>query len=83
MALTNKDDQERDINRDDKEIFDELVKERFDETKELANGINQNHLIYYFKGNTGWKRFDDFNGIELFTKKSGELKLKEVKNACL
>ena len=47
-----------------KEIFEELVKERFDETKELTYKINRNELRYYFKGNTARKRFDDFsNGI--------------------
>ena len=50
-----------------KKIFEELVKERFHEIKELIDNINQNDLIYYFKGNTFRKRFDDFNnGVELF-----------------
>ena len=42
--------------------------------------INQNDLIYYFKGNTARKRFDYFNnGIELFKKiESSELKLEEA-----
>ena len=64
-ALTNKDDHEDNY----KGIFEELVKERFDEIKELTDEIKQNNLIYYFKGNTFRKRFDDFNnGIELFKK---------------
>ena len=64
-----------------KKIFEELVKEKFDEIKELTNEINQNELIYYFKGNTARRRFDDFNNdIELFEKvKSGKIKLKEAK----
>ena len=64
-----------------KKIFEELVKEKFDEIKELTNEINQNELIYYFKGNTARRRFSDFNnGIELFEKvKSGKIKLKEAK----
>ena len=43
--------------------------------------MNQNVLLYYFKGNTARKRFDDFsNGIKLFEKtKSGETKLEEAK----
>ena len=66
-----------------KKIFEELVKERFDEIKELNDEINQHDLIYYFKGNTARKRFDDFNnGMELFKKiKSGEIKLEKAKNA--
>ena len=37
--------------------------------------------MYYFKGNTARKRFDNFNnGIKLFEKiKSGEMKLEEAK----
>ena len=31
-----------------KEIFDELIKEKFDEIKELADEINHNDLIYIF-----------------------------------
>ena len=64
-----------------KEIFEELVKERFDEIKEFTNEMNQNDLIYYFKGNTARKIVDNFNnGIELFRKiQSSKRKLKEVK----
>ena len=78
VALTNKGDDHKD---NYKEVFEELVKEKFDEIKELTNEINQNELIYYFKGNTARRRFSDFNnGIELFEKvKSGKIKLKEAK----
>ena len=62
-ALTNKDDHKDNY----KDIFEELVKERFNEIKELADAINQNDLICYFKGDTFRKRFDDFNiGITFF-----------------
>ena len=44
-VLTNKGDHESIY----KEIFDKLIKERFDEIIELTNEINQNDLIYYFK----------------------------------
>ena len=48
--------------------------------KYYPNEINQNDLIYYFKGNTDRKRFDDFNNsIELLKKNSGEIKLEEAK----
>ena len=64
MALTNNDDDHKD---NYKEIFEKLVKERFDEIKELSNEINQKDLIYYSKDNAVRKRFDDFNnGIKLF-----------------
>ena len=77
MALTNKDDHKENY----KERFEELVKERFDEVKELTNKINQNDLIYYFKGNITRKMFDDFlNDIKLFRKiQPGEVKLEEAK----
>ena len=63
VALTNED-----LYKDNyKKIFEELVKERFDEIKELTHEINQNDLIDYFKDNTDRKTLDDFNkGIELF-----------------
>ena len=49
-----------------KEIFEELVKERFDEIIELTNETNFDDLIYHFKGNTARKRFNDFkNEIKL------------------
>ena len=63
-TLTNKDDHKDNY----KEIFEKLVKERFDEIKELTGEIIQNDLTY-FKDNTTRKRFDDFNdGIELSKK---------------
>ena len=77
LGSTNKDDQKDHY----KKIFEELVKERFDEIKGLTDEINQNDLTYYFKGNTFRKRFDEFNnGVELFKKiKSGEMKLEKAK----
>ena len=57
VVLTNEDGHKDNY----KKIFEELVKERFDEIKELTHEINQNDLIYYFKGNTARKKFDDFN----------------------
>ena len=52
-----------------KNIFEELVKERFDEMKESINEVNQNDLTYYLKVNTAKKRFGNFNnGKEIFLK---------------
>ena len=42
-GLTNKDNDHK-----DKEIFKELVKERFDKIIELTDEINKNDLVYYF-----------------------------------
>ena len=77
MVLTNKDDRKDNY----KKIFDKLVKERFDEIKELTDEINQNYLVYFFKWYPARKRFDDFNnGIEIFRKiQSGEITLEEAK----
>ena len=44
-TVTNKVDNHKD---NYKKLFEELVKERFDEVKGLTNEINQNDLIYYF-----------------------------------
>ena len=55
-----------------KEIFENLVKERFYEIIDLTNEAIFDDLIYYFKGDSS--RNNDFkNGIKLFKKmKSGE-----------
>ena len=76
-ALTNKDNHKSIY----KEIFDQLVKEKFDEMKELTYEIEHDDLIYYFKNNTARKNSNVFdNGIELFRKiQSGEMKLKDAK----
>ena len=76
-ALTNKDGHKDNF----KEISEKVVKERFDEIKELTNENNHDDLIFYFKGNTTIKRFNNFNnGMELFRKiKSCKMKLEEAK----
>ena len=56
MPLSNKDDH-KEI---DKEKVDELVKEKFDEIKELSNEINHDYLTCYFKYDAAKKRFHDF-----------------------
>ena len=50
-ALTNKDDHKDNY----KKVFEELVKGKFDELKELTDEINYDDLIYYFTGNTARK----------------------------
>ena len=40
-----------------KEVFEELVKERFGEIKKLNDDRNHNDLIYHFKGNIVAKDF--------------------------
>ena len=50
-ALTNKDDHKSVY----KEVFDQLVKEKIDEIKELTDEIDHNDLIYYCKNNTNRK----------------------------
>ena len=56
-------------NKSRKNIFEELVKRRFDEIMQLIDETNFDDLIYYFKGDSARKRFNDFeNGIKLFEK---------------
>ena len=76
-ALTNKDDHESIY----KEIFDKLVKAKFDRIKELTYKIDHDDLMYYFKNDTARKFFNDFDsGIELFRKiQPGEMKLEDAK----
>ena len=76
-GLTNKDDHKSIY----KEIFDKLVKEKFDGMKELIYKTDYDNLIYYFKGDTAKKIFNDFeNGIKRFRKiQSGEMKLEDAK----
>ena len=76
-ALTNKDGHKGNY----LEIFEKLVKERIDETKELTHETNHDDLLYYFKANTARKKNYDFNnGIEVFRKmQSGERRQEEAK----
>ena len=47
--------------------MDKIVKERFDEIKELTDEINHDCLTYYFRGDTAKKRLNDVNNdVELF-----------------
>ena len=76
-VLTNKDDHKSIY----KGIFDKLVQEKFDGTKELIHKTDHDNLIYYFKGDTAKKMFNDFdNGKKLFRKiQSGEMKPEDAK----
>ena len=38
-------------------MLEELVKETFDEIKDLTDEVNQNDLMYHLKGDTARKRF--------------------------
>ena len=52
---TNKDDH-KDGHKDIyKEIFDKIVKEKFDEIKDLTYEINHDYLTYFFKNDTAKK----------------------------
>ena len=65
QALTNEYDQKENY----KEIFENIVKERFEEIKQSNNNINHENLIFYFKSNNARKRFDGFsNCIKLLRK---------------
>ena len=65
MALTNKGDHKDNY----KEIFEKLVKEKFDEIKQLNYETNHNDVIHYFKSNATKEIFNEFNNdIERFKK---------------
>ena len=50
-----------------KEIYEEIVRERFNEVIESNDETNFEDLIYHCKGNTAIKRFNDSkNEIKLF-----------------
>ena len=69
------------INSDGEKLYFTEIFERFDGITESTDETKFVDLIYYFKGNNGGKRFDDFeNGTKLFEKnKSGDMKLEEEK----
>ena len=58
-------------------MSEKIVKEKFDEMTELTDEINQNHLAYYFKGNTFRKDLIVTILVQIFFKK--EMKLEEVR----
>ena len=65
-----------------KEIFNELADKRLNEITELNKNVILDDLIYRYKGNTPNKEFNKYdNALDLIDKiRSGEIKLKEVKN---
>ena len=71
MDLINKYDHKDNHRHIYKEIFDKIVKEKFDGIRELTNKTDHRCLTYYFKGDTAKIKFDDFNNdIERFEKYS-------------
>ena len=65
-----------------KEIFNELVDERLEETVDLDKKVNSDNLIYRYKGNTADVKFGKFdNALDIINKiKDGEIRLADVKN---
>ena len=58
----------KDVDHKGNIVFSEVAKEKFEKI-ELTDEKNQNDLIYYFKGSSARKRFDDFkNCIKHFEK---------------
>ena len=56
MGLTNKDDHKDNC----KELFEKLVKERFDEIRKKSNDeTKHDDLTYYFTDNSARIKFDD------------------------
>ena len=64
-----------------KEIFNKLVDERREKMNDLDNKVNDDYLIYRYKGNTDDLKFDVFDNISLIDKiRNGEINLSDVKN---
>ena len=65
-----------------KEIFNELVDERFEKITGLDKKVNSNDLIYRFEGNTADLNFDEFdNAFDIIDKiRDGKIDLSGVKN---
>ena len=49
-------------------MFNEPDKERFNKIIDLTDEINKNDLVYYFKGNSTRKKFDEFKSGINFSK---------------
>ena len=65
-----------------KDVFNKLVDERLEKITDLHEKVNNNDLIYRYKGNTGDLNFDRFdNAISLIDKiRDGKISLTDVKN---
>ena len=62
-----------------KEIFNELVDERLEKITDLDKKVNNDDLIYRYKGNTADVKFD--NDLTLLNKiKDGKISLTDAKN---
>ena len=65
-----------------KEIFNELVDERYEKITDLYEKVNSNDLIYRYKGNTADAKFGGFdNTLDIINKiRDGKTDLPDVKN---
>ena len=65
-----------------KEIFNELVDERHEKVTDLDKKVNNDDLIYRYKGNTAYAKFDKFdNTLNIINKiQNGEISLADVTN---
>ena len=64
-----------------KEIFNELADERLEEVTNLDKKVNNDDLIYRYKGNTPDTKFDKFdNAVNIINKiQNGEISLADAK----
>ena len=65
-----------------KEIFNELVDERLEKINNLNRKVNNNDLIYRYKGDTADVKFNEFdNAFDIIDKiRDGKIDLADVKN---
>ena len=76
------DDKDTPLISKQKEIFNELVDERFEKITDLDKKVNSDDLIYRYKGNTADVKFDKFdNALDIIDKiRDGKIDLADVKN---
>ena len=76
------DDKDSPLISKQKEIFNELAEERFNEITELDKKVNRDNLVYRYKGKSPDEKFDIYdNALDLINKiRNGEIKLAEAEN---
>ena len=63
-----------------KEIFNDIIDERFEKIADLDKKDNSDDLIYRYKGRTAVEKFDKFDNATSITKiQNGEISLADIK----
>ena len=70
------------LSRNKQKKINKLVDERYEQITDLDINVNSDDLIFRYKGNTEYVKFEKFdNALNIINKiKNGEIELKYVKN---